>query len=160
MSYQKEVRFSVTLNFVLNIIINAIIAYFLNKSVPFFVALANPFLFDMAFTGFVLTAIIFLVISLPAIKKLKSGAVEAIPAQSMSQYSIASKLPSNIYLATLIMAFAGVIVGLLFCALAAIVLPAQFNLYTFAIYKGIYCGILAAWVCLVTGPYALLRAKA
>ncbi len=160
MSYQKEVRLNVTLNFVLNIIINAIIVYFLNKSVAFFTALGEPFLFDMIFTGFVLTAIIFPIISLPAIKKLKSGAVEAIPAQSMTQYSIASKLSGNTIVAILTMAVIGAIIGALFCGLAAIVLPTQFNIYTFAIYKGIFCGILAAWVCLVAAPYALIRAKA
>lgn len=160
MSYQKEVRLNVTMNFVLNIIINAIIAYFLNKSVPFFIALSNSFLFDMALTGFLLSVIIFPLISVPAIKKLKSGAVEAIPAQSMTQYALASVLPANTFLATAVMGLFGIVIGLLFCALAAIVLPAQFDVYTFVIYKGIYCGILAAWVCLVTGPYALLRAKA
>jgi hypothetical protein len=140
-----HIRAQVRNNFFINLALNGAFAWLLLRGKPAFGAWGeNGYAADMIVTGFLIAALLTVIVAKIHRSQLARGQHEAVPEQALG--SIARAAPRNDWLSALMFGTAGALLAAVTVGVLDLLPLAPFEAAGYALFKGLWAGVLAAFL--------------
>ncbi len=144
-SLQSHIRTQSRHNFVINLVLNGAIAWFLLKDKPALTAWGeHGYGADLMITGFLLAALVAVFAMKGHRSKLAKGQHEAVPAAALG--ALARVATRNDWSNSLLFGLAGALIGAGTVGMLMLLPLPPFSPLAYALFKGVWAGVLAALV--------------
>lgn len=132
-------------NFLINLVLNGLIAWLLLKDLPAFGAVGeHGYGVDLVITGFLLAGLVAAFTMMIHRGQLLKGKHQAIPPQALG--AIARAAPQNHWLNSLLFGIGGALLAAATVGVLMLLSVPPFEPLAYALFKGVWAGILAALV--------------
>ena len=142
---ESHIRTQSRHNFVINLVLNGVIAWFLLKDKPALTAWGeHGYGADLMITGFLLASLIAVFVIKIHRAKLAKGEHEAVPPAALG--TLACVATRSVWSNSLMFGLAGALVGAGTVGMLMLLPLPPFSPLAYAVFKGVWAGILAALV--------------